>query len=371
MIVGASTLILNSYLVKNLLTNLKTRKHLKSHEDKIAPGILKDFTLAVPVRNEEENLKQFLPLLKAQYSSPARTLFLDDQSTDSSFELLKAFAEGAERIEVLKGSEPPPHYSGKVWALKQLLDRVETEFVIFMDADVRMSHPRALFSLSEEALPLKQGKYSFASVFPRSKASPYASLLVDQIFVQLYYFLPAHWNDSQLMSMSTGSGHVMAINARKLREYNFLEKISGSTHDGVRLAQLFKAKERSVAFFDGGAFFQSEYYPGLKKAFEGLTRSAFEVKRSEWASLAFSVILFWAFVLPFVFLPFAVLNPCWIGALFVILWGQYRLMQELDLKPLFVASTPVAATLLCLVQLWSAVKNKMEVQEEWKGRLLR
>jgi len=371
MIFGASTLALNSLLVKNLLENLKNRKHLKSHEDKKAPDYLSDFTLAVPVRNEVENLKRFLPLLASQYSAPAKTLFYDDQSDDSSLQVLRDFQTKQKNVEIIEGDIPPYPFNGKIWALKQLLAHVKTEFVIFMDADVRMTHPRALFSLSEEALPLKQGKYSFASVFPRSKASTDASLLVNQIFVQLYYFLPAHWNDSHLMSMSTGSGQLMIVNAQKLREYNFLDKISDSTHDGLRLAQLFKAKERSVAYFDGGAFFQSSYYPSLSSAFKGLSRSSFEAKRSEWSSLAFSVIVFWAFVLPFVFLPFAILNPCWIGALFVILWGQYRLMQELDLQPLFIAATPISASLLCLVHLWSALKNKMDIQEEWRGRLLR
>lgn len=371
MILGASTLALNSVLVKNLLENLKNRRHLKSHEDKQAPQILSDFTLAVPLRNEAENLKSFLPLLASQFSAPAQTLFYNDQSTDSTLELLKDFQSKQPNVEILDGDTPPFPFNGKVWALKQLLKNVKTDFVIYMDADVRMAHPRALFSLSEEALPLKQNKYSFASIFPRSKAPLDASLLVNQIFVQLYYFLPARWNESQLMSMSTGSGHVMVINAHKLREYNFLDKISDSTHDGLRLAQLFKAKERAVAFFDGGAFFQSTYYPSLTSAFKGLSRSVFEDKRSKWATLAFSVIVFWAFVLPFIFLPFAILNPCWIAALFVILWGQYRLMQELDLEPLFVATTPVAATMLCLVHLWSAVKHNMEIQEEWRGRLLR
>ncbi|MEZ4814003.1 MAG: glycosyltransferase family 2 protein [Bdellovibrionota bacterium] len=371
MLLGAATLALNSVLVKNLLSNLKNRRHLKSHEDKIAPSTLNDFTLAIPLRNEAANLKKLLPLLSAQYSTPARTLFLDDQSTDDSLEILQAFQEKNSHVEILNGTKPPYPFNGKVWALKQLLEKVETEFVIFMDADVQMTHPRALFSLSEEARPLKQGKYSFASVFPRSKAKLDTSILVNQIFVQLYYFLPAHWTDSQLMTMSTGSGRVMVINAQKLREYNFLDKIADTTHDGLRLAQLFKAKERSVAFFDGGAFFQSDYYPSLVSAFKGLSRSSFETRRSQWATLAFSVIVFWAFVLPFVFLPFAIINPCWIAALFVILWGQYRLMQELDLNPVFVATTPIAASLLCLTHLWGAIKDKMEIQEEWRGRLLR
>lgn len=371
MIFGASTLALNSLLVKNLLENLKNRKHLKSHEDKKAPELLSDFTLAIPIRNEEENLKSFLPLLTSQYSAPAQTLFYDDQSNDSSLQILKDYQAKQKDVEIIEGDIPPYPFNGKIWALKQLLTHVKTEFVIYMDADVRMTHPRALFSLTEECLALKQGKYSFASVFPRSKATTDASLLVNQIFVQLYYFLPASWNDSNLMSMSAGSGQIMIVNASKLREYNFLDKISDSTHDGLRLAQLFKAKERSVSYFDGGAFFHSSYYPSLGSAFKGLSRSSFEMKRSQWASLAFSVIVFWAFVLPFVFLPFAIINPCWIAALFVILWGQYRLMQELDLQPLFVAATPLSASLLCLVHLWSAFKNKMDIQEEWRGRLLR
>jgi len=372
MIVGASTFILNSVLVKNLINNLKNRSHLKTHEDEEAPEILKDLTLAMPLRNEEENLKEFLPLLENQQSLPEKIIFLNDQSSDYTLSIAQNFKKQSTKsfVKIIEGKEIPPNFRGKIWALKQLLEEVDTEFVLFMDADVRLSHSRALFSLYQEAKALRQGRYSFATVFPRPKASKDASLLVNQVFVHLYYLLPYNWKTAHTGNSATGCSQVMFVNAPKLREYKFLDQISFSTHDGLRLARLFKQKEKFVNYFDGGAFFQSEYYSNLFNAFKGFSRNSFEADASILRTLGVTALLFWAFVLPFIFLPFAIINPCWIGALFIILWGQYRLMQELDLDPLFIATTPVAATLSCVVHLWSTLKSRLDLKEEWHGRLL-
>ncbi len=363
MIVGASAFVLNSFLVKNLIKNLKNRKHLKSFEDLSPPQTLQGLTLAMPLRNEAKNLRSFLPLLANQHSQPERFLFLDDQSTDETQSILTQFAaERPTQARILTGTEPPENFRGKAWALKQLLAHVETPYLVFIDADVRLSHPRALFSIFEEARPIKQGRYSFASVYPRPKAARDASLLVNQLFVHLYYLN---------RSKAVGCGQVMLIDTEKLREYKFLDKISSSTDNGLKLAQLFEKKEKCVAYFDGGAFFQSEYYPTLLSALKGFSRTSIEADNSPLIAIGVSILIFWCFILPFVFLPFVILNPWWLAALFTILWGQYRLMQELDLSPLFVATTPVAATLSCGVHLWSALKKELNLKEEWRGRVLR
>lgn len=368
MFLGAATLALNSKLVSNLLKNLKARKHLKSHEDKTPPKTLSDLTLAINLGNNTDNADDFFGLLLAQQTLPFQTLFLVDQEP-SALESWQHFQiQKIPNSKIVASAAKPQLYSQKSWALQQLLNQVETEFVLFLDTNVRLSHPRSLFSLYEECSSLRKGRYSFASVFPRNKNLDMVSVLSNQVFVNLYYFLPNHWTSSKLKTMSAGNEEVMFANAQRLKNYNFLTKVSHSTNYGAKLAQLFKAKEGHSEFFDGGAFFQSNYYSTINSAILNLSKMSLESKNSRTLTLIYAAIVFWAFVLPFVFIPFAILNPCWIAALLVIIWGQYRLMQELDLSPAFLISTPMTASLYALMQLWGITQSPD--QKKLLGRFL-
>src|SRR4051794_15315742 len=124
MLVGATTFVLNSLLVKNLISNLKKRSHLKSYDEVEVPERLMGLTLAIPIKNEAENLKRFLPLLERQHSQPESIIFLVDESVDESAEYLRRFQTSFLKTNVRVIQE---RGTNKVGALKKLLENVSTE----------------------------------------------------------------------------------------------------------------------------------------------------------------------------------------------------------------------------------------------------
>lgn len=87
-------------------------------------------TLVIPVRNRAELVGRTLASIGAQTRQPAQTVLVDNGSTDGSMDVLRAWAEGRENVEVI--SEPRP---GAAVARNAGAARARTPYIMFFDSD--------------------------------------------------------------------------------------------------------------------------------------------------------------------------------------------------------------------------------------------
>jgi cellulose synthase/poly-beta-1,6-N-acetylglucosamine synthase-like glycosyltransferase len=115
-----------------------------------------DVVAVVPARDEAEVIARSVSsLLRQTYSGRFSVVVVDDGSSDGTGEVARAAAEGAhaaDRLTVLRGSEPPPGWTGKLWAMQRGFEYVQAEassadFVLFTDADIAYQAPDALQTL--------------------------------------------------------------------------------------------------------------------------------------------------------------------------------------------------------------------------------
>jgi hopene-associated glycosyltransferase HpnB len=80
-------------------------------------------TAVVPARDEAAMLPETLPTLLAQdYPGELTVVLVDDQSTDGTAGVARGLAagiQGGHELLIVAGSEPPPGWAGKVWAMAQ------------------------------------------------------------------------------------------------------------------------------------------------------------------------------------------------------------------------------------------------------------
>src|SRR6266498_3150327 len=80
-------------------------------------------TAVVPARDEAAMLPETLPsLLTQDYPGELTVVLVDDQSGDGTADAARALAHGREEareLVVVEGSDPPPGWAGKVWAMAQ------------------------------------------------------------------------------------------------------------------------------------------------------------------------------------------------------------------------------------------------------------
>jgi polyisoprenyl-phosphate glycosyltransferase len=101
-----------------------------------ADVIRPEYSLVVPVHNEEETLPELvrqLALLLERLDGPAEVIFVDDGSTDRSYELMLKAREADSRIKILRLSRNFGHQI----AITAGMDVAPGNAVIIMDADLQ------------------------------------------------------------------------------------------------------------------------------------------------------------------------------------------------------------------------------------------
>ena len=125
-----------------------------------------DLTILIPALNEEATIREVLERCLAVPLSK-QIVVINDGSTDSTAEILKAFGE---KIEVVTNSKP----SGKGNAIRKALNLIKGKTVIVQDADLEYS-PEQIPTLIQ---PILDGSAAvvfgtrFSKGFPSSMAFP-------------------------------------------------------------------------------------------------------------------------------------------------------------------------------------------------------
>ncbi|MBM3143063.1 MAG: glycosyltransferase [Chloroflexi bacterium] len=167
----------------NLILNLRSLRRPDSNSKIAEPAPL--ISVLIPARNEEENIETCLKSLQKQDYLNFEILVLDDNSTDSTAELVEGMAAKDERIRLIKGEPLPEGWAGKPFACCQLAEKARGSWLLFVDADTTHA-PYMLRSTLALALELKP---SLLSGFPRQMAES----LPEKIAMPLMYFVIMSW----------------------------------------------------------------------------------------------------------------------------------------------------------------------------------
>lgn len=116
-----------------LFATLKIKRNLQSKltANKGASSL----SVIIPFRNEEHNLPELLESLKQQVVLPQQIIFVDDHSTDTSLSLVKQQVHYFEDCIILQLN---PGDFGKKVAIRKAIAEAKSEFILTLDADVRL-----------------------------------------------------------------------------------------------------------------------------------------------------------------------------------------------------------------------------------------
>jgi hypothetical protein len=124
---------------------------------------LPTLTVAIPARNETEDLQECLSSLIASDYPKLEVLVLDDCSQDKRTpEIIRSFAHAGVRF--IAGDEPPKSWLAKNFAYDKLADEANGELLLFCGVDVRFKPG----SLSALVRTLLQEKKDMVSILPRN-----------------------------------------------------------------------------------------------------------------------------------------------------------------------------------------------------------
>ncbi|MFT5882545.1 MAG: 4,4'-diaponeurosporenoate glycosyltransferase [Crocinitomicaceae bacterium] len=132
-------------------------------------------SIIVPARDEEANIPALLESLQSEIKSIHEVIIVDDASTDRTAQL--SIDGGA----MVNASQPLPEgWNGKPWACHQGATTATGDWLLFLDADVRL-HPGALKKLNN--LISQENTNTAYSVYPHH--------IIDQPYEQLSAYFNA------------------------------------------------------------------------------------------------------------------------------------------------------------------------------------
>ncbi len=92
-------------------------------------------SVIVCAKNEEENVKNFIPLLAQQNYPDYEIVLIDDASSDETLEVFEAFEKEYSNVKLVKVENNEAFWGNKKFALTLGIKAAKNEYLLFTDAD--------------------------------------------------------------------------------------------------------------------------------------------------------------------------------------------------------------------------------------------
>lgn len=217
-------------------------------EDKDTPQPLAAWpsvAAVVPARNEAALIGESIgSLLDLDYPGNFAVILIDDHSADATAAMAETAAEqrGEDRLTVLSAQPLGDGWTGKLWAMKQGVDRAAAlaeppRYVLFTDADIGFA-PDTLTRLVARA---EAEGLVLTSLMAKLRCESLAEKALIPAFVFFFQMLyPFSWVNRPDCTIAAAAGGCMLVRLDVLQRAGGLDQIRNRLIDDCALARLMK-----------------------------------------------------------------------------------------------------------------------------------
>ncbi|MEU2584048.1 glycosyltransferase [Streptomyces avermitilis] len=345
---------------------------------RVEPADWPSVGVVVPARDEAGVLPDSLPALLAQdYPGRAEIFLVDDGSSDGTGALALELAARHGGLPLTVGSpgEPPPGWTGKLWAVRHgigLARARDPEFLLLTDADIA----HAPDSLRELVAAARTGGFDLVSQMARLRvASGWERLVVPAFvyfFAQLYPFRRIGVKGART---AAAAGGCVLLRTEAAERARIPDAIRHAVIDDVALARAVKGDGGHIWLGLADRVDSVRPYPRLHDLWRMVSRSAYAQLRHSPLLLVGTVL---GLVLVYLVPPGALFVGLAVGSAptavaggiaWLVMTGTYLPMLRYYRQPLWLAPLlPVTAFLYLLMTVDSAVQHYRGRGAAWKGR---
>ncbi len=302
-------------------------------------------SIIIPARNEAENLPLLLKSIFAQRTNPLEVIVVDDDSEDATAAIAETFG-----AKVVHPGTPPPGWRGKPWACQSGAAAAGGEYLLFLDADVRLDGSRGLDRL------LACHRRGALSLLPWHETGSQTEGL-SAFFNLLMAF----------GSMPRGLvGPSLFIPAAAYEECGGHSKVRGHVLENLHLAAILRDQGTATASATGKGMLRFRMYPsGLRALIDGWTKG-FAAGAAATARSTMITIALWISCL-FIAAGAAFFSP-WLAAMYGLYAAQlWWMLGRIGRFPLWTALLyPLPLLFYVIVFIRSTGSAGKRVT--WKGR---
>ena len=329
----------------------------------LADSEIFDFvSVIVPLRNEANNVIGLIENLRSQNSlANVEFIFLNDNSDDSTFDLVSTAIEKKPNFRLIQGEPLPPGWIGKVWALHQLLAQTHGEIIVSIDADVRLT-PDAI---SRSITLMKSTQLDFLSPYPHQIAQTLGERLIQPL-------LQWSWMSTLLLrlserttfsSMAVANGQFFIVKKQALDAAGGYEAVKSAVLDDVFLARRLIKTGSHGAVVSGAQIAECRMYSSWSEIEAGYGKSLRHAFGSIFGSISAILLLFLTGVAPLIL---ALTGSMWGWIAFTAMTVTRILSARRSRMRIHDSLLhPISSTLLIYLILYSYL---MRGDVKWKGR---
>jgi len=346
-----------------------TRERLEAIPGEPDPDGFGDTTVLIPARNEAAGIGRTLRSLMAQ-APGLRVILVDDRSDDGTARAARA-AAGSLSLEILPGRPAPEGWSGKLWALHQGLERVQTRRILLLDADIEMA-PGTLLALHHKMT--REDLHLVSLMAALSMDGFWARLLIPAFiwFFKLLY--PFRLANSKRSRIAAAAGGCILLDTAALRHMGGFEPIRGELIDDCSLARHFKDRGYRTWVGLSRSVESHRPYRGLSSIWDMVTRTAYTQLRYSPLLLALvTILMLLAFAMPLAGVAAApsTARLASLTALAAMMVAQIPLLRFYGLSAFRAFLLPLAGLLYLAMTFHSALRYYRGTRSTWRGRTYR
>ncbi|MEM9266600.1 MAG: glycosyltransferase family 2 protein [Cyanobacteria bacterium P01_F01_bin.13] len=279
-----------------------------------APDTLPTTTLIIPAYNEQVNMTECLEAALASrlpHPEQLQVIVADDESIDDTAALAKKVARQDTRVEVLTVPPRPTDipWRGKNWACANAIEKATGDYVLFIDADVRLE-PDAIATAVTDC---QNQQADLLSCGPGIICGCLAEWLVQPIMMSLIAvgFNFEAVNDPQNAQTAFAAGPFMLFRRSAYDQIGGHRAVATETVEDVQLAKRIKGNGLKLRYLLSTELIKVRMYRSFAALWEGWTKNYYEGGGRKLGGTLFS-----AFALSLIFVM-----P-WLG-LAAGLWGSF------------------------------------------------
>jgi len=320
-------------------------------------------SVLIPARNEENNIANILHDLQNQYYQNIEIIVFNDQSTDKTEEIIAEFSRKDGRIKLVNSNGLPQGWLGKNYACYSLSKHAKGNFLLFLDADVRISKNIIINTINYSI----NHNLGLLSIFPKQIMMTLGErIAVPNMNYILLSLLPLILvRKSKYASLSAANGQFMLFNSKNYFDTNPHELMKSDKVEDIEIARYFKKKNIPVACLTGNDSIKCRMYEGFTEAVSGFSKNvvnffgkSFIVATLFWLVTTFGFIVVFASFSPTVSILYLI--TIIVTRVFISIVSRQNILLNLILA---IPQQITMGIFIC-----KAFINKTKKQYQWKGR---
>ncbi len=306
---GASTLGI-LILLLGVIRALDKAPELKSIEGQRSKALDTSLTIIIPTYNEEKNIEDCLTsvIRNKKPCTKWEIIVADDNSEDNTTKKASRILSNASiPFQIINCGRRPEgkRWVGKNWPCSEAVRKVSSEWILFLDADVRLKEFTLLRALSQADLE----HIDLLSLAPRLTCSCLSEWMVQPIMASLLSMgFPIKATNNKNNKTAFAAGPFMFFRHTSYKAIGGHSAIAGEVVEDLALARNIKSSGFNLRFLLGLDSIDLGMYSNLYELWEGWSKNWFiGLDRNIIKSLGASTIVFLIFTMPWIIMPSSVI----------------------------------------------------------------